>query len=146
MRVVVIFCMTILFGIIAPSGDVLWDFRLLFDTITFNLGASYELAGCRACYGLSEDEVYLPKKGSCQICLQHPRKRETTSEYNPLTYCGQNSNYVDKLIQLEKELGCTNKTWVFANDTDSFGREDTCDSNDDCCMPVSYTHLRAHET
>ena len=73
MGAVAIFSMTIVSGIIAPTGDVWSDVKLLYDAVTFNLGTSYELAGCRACYGLHDDDVYMPKKDDCQVCVSHPK-------------------------------------------------------------------------
>ena len=60
--VIATFVMCILFNIILPTGDVLSDLDLMRLALTFNLGDSLELEGCKSCYYKTINEVYRSKK------------------------------------------------------------------------------------
>ena len=74
--VIATFVMCIIFNIILPSGDQGSDIYLLYNVLTFQLGVTTELSGCRACYGKTESEIYFPKvelkdKDDCNnLCVE----------------------------------------------------------------------------
>lgn len=55
--VIATFVMCILFNIILPTGDVGSDIYLMYQTLTFDLGESVEITGCKSCYHKSEKDV-----------------------------------------------------------------------------------------
>ena len=59
--VIATFSLCILFNVILPSGDQGSDMYLLYNVLTFQLGVSLELSGCRSCYTKTESEIYYPK-------------------------------------------------------------------------------------
>jgi hypothetical protein len=128
--VIATFVMTIIFGIIAPTFDVSSDVKLLFDVVTFQVGNSYELAGCRSCHGLSSDEVYQPKVESCKQCLSSPRYKI----WSPSTSCGFTPHYLDKIRELKEDPTCTRKLFGFNDTIDKLGHEDECKPKDHCCI------------
>ena len=70
--VIATFVMCILFNIILPTGDVGSDLNLMYLALTFNLGDTLELAGCKSCYHKTENDVYYPKENlndnECKTC------------------------------------------------------------------------------
>ena len=56
--VIATFVMCFLFNIILPTGDVGSDLNLMYLALTFDLGDSLELEGCKSCYYKTENEVY----------------------------------------------------------------------------------------
>ena len=71
--VIATFVMCFLFNIILPTGDVGSDIKLMYSSLTFNLGESLQLEGCKSCYHKSEKEVYYPEEDfsdkECKTCL-----------------------------------------------------------------------------
>ena len=121
--IIATFVSTILFGIIAPTSDVSSDVKLLIDVVTFQVGHDWELTGCRSCYGLSTDEVYQPKVGSCHTCMSSPK----TLYFNPSFSCGENVDINEKFRKLKEDSTCKRRTW-------GFGHEDRCNTGDLCCI------------
>ena len=126
--VVSTFVMCILFNIFLPTGDVGSDVNLMFQALTFNLGESIELSGCRTCYHKSENQVYYSEKGlqenECETCL-----------YDKKVVCGANHQFLNKLIELEgeKETCLNSETFRFTNESKlEVGECD--DANDACCV------------
>ena len=126
--VIATFVMCILFDIILPTGDVLSDLDLMRLTLTFNLGSSIELEGCKSCYYKTEKEVYHPKKNSndneCKTCL-----------YDPYINCGSYIPILKKVRELEDERhSClTNESFRRTNQQEF--RIGECDEkNDYCCV------------
>ena len=73
--VIATFVMCILFNIILPSGDQGSDIYLMYNVLTFQLGVSLELSGCRACYRKTESEIHanitIEEHQKCgHVCLQ----------------------------------------------------------------------------
>ena len=66
--VVVSILMCFFFNMILPSGDVYSDVYLLINVLTFNLGDSIDLSGCKVCYGVTEEELYA-ETTSCGVCF-----------------------------------------------------------------------------
>ena len=94
--VIATFVMCILFNIILPTGDVGSDLNLMYLALTFDLGDSTVLEGCKSCYYKTENEVYHPKKNlndnDCKTCL-----------YNPVSRCGTYIPILKKVRELEDE-------------------------------------------
>lgn len=129
--VIITFLMCILFNIFLPTGDVGSDLNLIYQTLTFNLGDSIELSGCKSCYHKSENDVYYPQKvfprNECKTCL-----------YNKNHGCGVSNPTLIKRIELEseKDTCLNNGTFRLTNE----GRMEVgeCDEdNDDCCITKS---------
>ena len=87
--VVATFVMCTLFNIILPTGDVVSDLDLMYLALTFKLGDSIQLEGCKSCYYKTENEIYRPKENlkdnECNTWL-----------YNPNLSCGTNLPFLKK--------------------------------------------------
>ena len=126
--VVSTFVMCIFFNIILPSGDVQSDLYLMYQTLTFNLGDSLELEGCKSCFYKTDQEVYNPEKdltdNECKTCL-----------FDNNSDCGSYPIFLKKMREFENE----NQTCL-DNETFNIGFEGEliageCDElNNDCCV------------
>ena len=102
--------MCILFNIILPSGDVGSDLNLMYQTLTFDLGDSKELEGCKSCYHKTEQDVYYSEKeltsNECKTCL-----------YDPYLNCGGYPPFLKKVKDLkrEKHICSSNETFTIDN-------------------------------
>ena len=71
------FLTCILFNVLLPSGDIGSDLDLMYRALTFDLGTSLELEGCKSCYHKTKNEVYYPEIGfttnHCKTCVYDPR-------------------------------------------------------------------------
>ena len=114
------FLMCIVFNMILPSGDVYSDVALMTNTLTFKLGDSLELAGCKVCHGITEDELY-SKTNSCDVCL--------TNEYY---LCGGYSSILNNITQLQNRKECVNETLRVTNKREF--KSDACQKDDYCCL------------
>ena len=138
--VIAIFATCILFNVIIPTMDVGTDLDLTVQTLTFNLGDSLELEGCKSCYHKNETEVYYPEKNldtdDCKICL-----------FDQYSRCGRNAAVLKEIRKFQDENESCLKTVTFTlknqfvdnsrtskpNGTQSEYRE--CDvTKDDCCV------------
>ena len=101
--VIATFVTCILFNIILPSGDQGSDVYLMYNVITFKLGVTRELSGCRACYGKTEREIYYPnikinEKNDCNgVCIQ-----------NEYFACGAYPTIVNNIIEHRTKKKCVN--------------------------------------
>ena len=75
MGVLIPFVTSILFGLLLPTSDVTLDAKFMEKTLTFNVGNTLELIGCKLCYK-SENLVYRKRKGKCSTCLVNDYKHE----------------------------------------------------------------------
>ena len=66
------------------------------NTLTFNLGESLLLSGCRACYKRNEDEVYSIRNRPCQTCFND----------NEILYCGSHPQSLNKIQELQNLESC----------------------------------------
>ena len=136
--VIAIFVTCILFNIFLPTMDVGTDIELMVQTVTFDLGDSLELEGCKSCYHKNEKEVYYPEKNletnDCKICL-----------YDQYSRCGRNAAVLKEMRKFQDENESCLNTVTFAvkmtfnHDSGLSGstkfefRE--CDlTQDDCCV------------
>ena len=130
--VVSTFVMCILFNIILPTGDVQSDLRLMYQALTFDLGDSLELEGCKSCYYKTEKEVFYPKRdlnnNSCKTCL-----------YDENSICGIYPPIVKKMRELKYERNCAkNETLIMRITNHDELKDDECDESfDRCCMKQS---------
>ena len=67
--VIVSFAVCIFFNVGLNSFDVYSDITLAYNTLTFNLGESLLLTGCKVCSGKEDKDVFEVKNSSCQHCL-----------------------------------------------------------------------------
>ena len=100
--VIVIFVTCILFDIILPTMDVGTDLDLMAKTVTFNLGDSLELEGCKSCYRKNEKEVYYLEKrletNDCKLCL-----------FDQFSRCGINARVLKEMRKYQDENeSCSN--------------------------------------
>ena len=126
--VIATFVMCIIFNILLPSGDQFSDINLMYKTMTFDLGNSIELEGCKSCYHKTEKEVYFPEKellsNSCKSCF-----------YNPKLLCGMDL----PLVRLRRAYEGNKES---CSDDESFRRINYFDlekgecseANDLCCL------------
>ena len=108
------------FNMILPSGDVYSDVYLLINVLTFNLGDSIELSGCKVCYGVTEEELYA-ETTSCDVCF--------TSK---LDSCGGYPQMLKKLTNIQNQKECGNNIYRVAR-THEFNNHH-CLNNDLCCL------------
>ena len=131
--VIATFVMTIIFGIIAPTFDVGSDVKLLVDVVTFQVGDSLELSGCRMCYGLSTDEVYNPKVEHFKTCISSP----VGIDLNPSVKCDFSAASMDQLRVIKGDSTPRKKVWVVRNE--ELVSEDECNSTEKCCIHKTNT-------
>ena len=94
--VIVSFLFCILFNIFLNSFDGYSDIALAINTLTFNLGDSILLSGCKVCHGKVDKDIFSGKSSSCQFCLTRNKQFE----------CGLSFQVLDKIIELEKNESC----------------------------------------
>ena len=101
MGVKVIFVMSIVFGVILPNSDVGLDILLMINTLTFNIGNTLELSGCKICYKTNK-EVYRKKKEDCATCL-----------VNDYGKCGGIREFLRKFhtLQISDTKQCMDENW-----------------------------------
>ena len=121
--VVITIVMCVLFNIILPTGDVKSDLYLKYQTLTFNLGETLELEGCKSCFHKNENEVYYPDKyvtnSECKTDL-----------FDKEHDCG-NLPFLKKLREIENEIGnCSNNKPVIRTCDECTGE---CDERSDVC-------------
>ena len=101
----------ILFNVLLPTADVGSDLNFMYLTLTFNLGDSIELQGCKACYQNTEKQLYhsetILSHNKCKICL-----------YNEGSFCGLYLPVLKKMIEWEGDEGSCmfNETFRFSHE------------------------------
>ena len=137
--VVSIFATCILFNIILPTSDVGTDLDLMYQTVSFNMGDSLELDGCKFCYRKTEKDVYHPTKdrakNHCKTCI-----------YDPNAKCGRFSRIIRKVKQYQdEEKNCldsnsfTYKTYDMGRSKSTFVNEKCEEIYEDCCAMKTKT-------
>ena len=107
--VVVSFLVCFAFNIFLNSFDVYSDTALAYNALTFNLGSSILLSGCRVCHGKENKDVFNYKNSSCQQCLTKNSKFE----------CGKNFEMLNKLNELENTDSCEKEHFITPNGHES---------------------------
>ena len=126
--VIVSFLVCLSLNVFLNSFDVISDIILSYQTLTFNLGDSILLSGCKVCTGKEDNDVFSVKNRTCQRCLIRNSKFD----------CGNSFAILDKLDELEKSSTCaTQKFGVdFDKTSKSFKwKNGKCDS-DNCCVQI----------
>ena len=128
MGVIVPIVTSILFGILFPTGDITLDIKFMERALTFNVGKTLELLGCKLCYK-NEDLVYERKDKNCSTCL--------VNDYD--NRCGVIQTFVDKINSQSQavESQCSSRSnWRVTSSTDKIAPGSYI-SNDTCA--VEYT-------
>ena len=87
--VIATFALSLFFNVFLNSFDVYSDVILAFNALTFNLGDSILLSGCKACSGKLDKDVFSVKNSYCQQCL--------TKNHN--FQCGQSVEIIENVLQ-----------------------------------------------
>ena len=118
----------ILFNVLLPTADVGSDLNFMYLTLTFNLGDSIELQGCKACYQKTEKQLYhsetILSHNKCKICL-----------YNEGSFCGLYLPVLKKMIEWEGDEGSCmfNETFRFSHERKFEGGK-CMEEKDRCCI------------
>ena len=127
-KVIVSFVVCIFCNIILNSFDVYSDIALTIKTLTFNLGDSILLSGCKVCHGKDDKDVFSVKNNSCQQCVT----------LNYFMQCGRSFQILDKINELEKRDTCEYERFGvrFNSTSKSFNwKNESCsDDSDSCCV------------
>lgn len=94
--IVTSFFTCLLVNVFLNSFDVYSDIALSYNTLTFNLGDSILLTGCRVCHGKEDKEIFSLRNSSCQQCLTQ----------NDRFSCGHSYQFLEKLFRLEEDEKC----------------------------------------
>ena len=129
--VIVSFAVCIFFNVGLKSFDVYSDIILAYNTLTFNLGDSLLLSGCKVCFGKEDKDVFSLKNSSCQHCLTH----------NHLFQCGKSFEIIEKLNEFSISDTCvTNRFGISWNEASKSykWRNETCKNADErkCCVEI----------
>ena len=128
--VIVSFAVCIFFNVGLNSFDVYSDITLAYNTLTFNLGDSLLLTGCKVCMGKEDKDVFSVKNRSCQHCLTQNFDFE----------CGNSFQILEKLNELSKSDTCvTDRFGISYNATSKSyqWKNETCDNDlDTCCVEI----------
>ena len=122
--VIVSFIVCLSFNVFLNPFDVYSDISLTFNTLTFNLGDSILLSGCRFCHGKEDKDIFKYKNKSCQQCLTK----------NTGYRCGSSYELLNKLTELEDSDKCEDDHFSFYYNykTKSYNFSNkTCDDRDD---------------
>ena len=90
------FAVSIIFRIFLNTFDVYSDITLSTNTLTFNLGDSVLLSGCKVCHGKQDNEIFSMNNDSCNHCLA----------VNHNFDCGLSFQILDKINAIEKSGKC----------------------------------------
>lgn len=120
--------MMLLFGNFTPSLDVWSDIQLSIDTLTFNLGKSLELSGCRLCHSIPPKQNNDLEESPTQTCISSPQFRKQ----HPSTGCFRFTFTIEKIIEIQESS--KNEAWVFENNNDTVGHQGGCSDRDFCCI------------
>ena len=128
------FVSSIIFHVLLNSLDMYSDIGLAFRTLTFDLGGSLLLSGCKVCYSKDDKDIYLVQNNSCQQCL--------TANYQ--FECGAIFDILEQLPELEKTESCKRKRFGYKYDRyiQNYNKMDeTCiDYVDNCCIENRRQH------
>ena len=126
--VVVSFVVCIIFNIFLNSFDVYSDTALAYNALTFNLGDSLLLSGCRACHGKDNIDVFNCRNSFCKQCLTK----------NHMFTCGRSFEMLDRLLELQNKHSCENEPFAFNFNASSKAydfRNGVCNTTTDrCCV------------
>ena len=134
--VIVSFVTSIIFHVLLNSLDMYSDIGLAFRSLTFDLGESLLLSGCKVCYNKDDKDIYLVQNNSCQQCLTLNYQFE----------CGASFDILEQLPEFEKGESCKRKRFGLRYNKISKNydkRDETCnDYIDNCCVENGRQHER----
>ena len=128
--IILSFAVCLSLNVFLNSFDVYSDLTLTFNTLTFDLGDSLVLTGCRLCHRKEGKDVYSNKNRSCQPCLVK----------NYLYQCGQSSDMLNKINELEMRETCNDEEFsLYFNSTlKSYDIiNEPCDDSNACCIKTN---------
>ena len=122
--VIVSFVVSIIFRIFLNTFDVYSDVALSTNTLTFNLGDTVLLSGCKVCHGKRDKEIFSVNNSKCNQCL--------TANYNYV--CGLSFKFLDKINAMDKTDKCDFERFGFSESLGSLDwKNETCNNERDCC-------------
>ena len=95
-KIIASFVMCILFNVLLNSFDHYSDISLAYKSMSFDLGDSLLLTGCRLCHGKSTSDIYDVKETKCQKCVLE----------NYDFQCGNDINVLNKLNKPQTSENC----------------------------------------
>ena len=128
--IVVTFVLCLFLNVFINSWDVYSDIALSYNTLTFNLGDSILLTGCRVCHGKEDKEIFSLRNSSCQQCLTK----------NDRFSCGHSYQLLEKLFSLEEDEKCEQINerfgvlWNATIRSHDFLNSSCSDEKDLCCV------------
>ena len=129
--VIVSFVSCLFLNVFLNSFDVYSDITLTIKTLTFNLGDTLLLTGCKICHNKEYEDIYNPRNKSCKQCVSE----------NYAFQCGQSYEMLNKLNELEKSDSCKEEHYsLHYNPTshDFVFKNEECDIYKDvCCVQNS---------
>ena len=128
------FVTSIMFHVLLNSLDMYSDIGLAFKSLTFDLGESLLLSGCKVCHNKDDKDIYMVNNNSCQQCL--------TLNYQ--FDCGGSFDFLEQLPEFEKSESCKRNRFGFNYNNISQNydkRDETCnDYIDNCCIENRRQH------
>ena len=116
------------FNVFLNSFDTYSDVTLASNTLTFNLGESLLLSGCKVCHGKENKDIFTLKNASCQQCLTKNFKFT----------CGKSFEILNKLNELESsEICLEDKFSAYFNKTSYsyiWGNNSCTNEEISCCV------------
>ena len=115
-------------GVVLPTFDHTSDYWLIHDTYNFQ-GNGLEMAGCRACYGKLENDIYekhYSPQSNCNVCV-------SSAEGNGQSgiYCSASPSSLDTINKLQKSTKCETQNWHLGAKETERGK---CVEDDTCCI------------
>ena len=129
-KVIASFVMCILFNVLLNSFDHYSDVALAYESLSFDLGDSLLLSGCRVCHGKSASDIYDVKETKCQRCVLE----------NYDFQCGNDINVLNKLNQPQNSGNCESAD-IVANWNQATRNYDVINGNCDSSKR-NWTHIQ----
>lgn len=125
--VIISFSVCLFFNVFLNSFDVYSDTILSFNTMTYRLGDSLLLSGCRVCHKKEDSDVFKVNEFPCKSCFTK----------NTKFYCGRSFEILNKIDELQNKDICENEHFSlnYNEDSNTYNfRNKVCDSSDECCL------------
>ena len=125
--VIISFVVCLSLNVFLKSLDIYSDVQLTTNTLTFNLGNTLLLTGCKICHNKENEDIYELKNKSCYQCV--------SKNYN--FQCGHSFAMVNKLNELENSNTCIEVDYnLYLNETtnDYDFKNEKCGDENVCCI------------